>query len=219
MLDDSHITLTPANIIDEVSMDTQLDKSTLRKQLQQRRNNLSSEEQKTYSEITCQRINKSSVFQSAKHIAFYTPVNGEISPLSLSFTHNTREKSFYLPLLSRQHEHHLFFVKINEETRYKNNIYNIPEPIYKDGDILPIEDLDLVIMPLVAADKRGNRLGMGGGYYDRSFEFKKNNKTNKNPLLMGLAYDFQIVTDLVAEDWDVPLDYLASNHALIKIIK
>lgn len=194
-------------------MANSIDKIILRKQLQDQRKALSQIDQKIYSEQICQQIVKSAIFQSARNIAFYTPVKGEASPLPLA---NEPNKTFYLPLLSNQQKHHLFFVSIDEGTQYKNNIYNIPEPIYKNTDILPTTELDLVIMPLVAADKHGSRLGMGGGYYDRSFSFKKDIDVQK-PILMGFAYDFQVVDKLSAESWDVPLDYLASNHELIKV--
>jgi 5-formyltetrahydrofolate cyclo-ligase len=110
----------------------------------------------------------------------------------------------------------LIFVKIDKKTQYKKNIYAIPEPIYTAKDIISSEDLDLVIMPLVATDKEGNRMGMGGGYYDRSFAFKKDKKTNY-PQLLGFAYDFQLISSIYPEPWDVPLDFIASNKEFIEI--
>ena len=66
-------------------------------------------------------------------------------------------------------------------------------------------------------DREGNRLGMGGGYYDRSFEFKTKLSINSKPILMGFAYDFQLVDSLSAEAWDVPLNYIATNKEFISI--
>ena len=193
-----------------------IDKNTLRSQLQQRRSMIRASERKFYSEKICQQTIKSSFFQTAQHIAFYTPVKGEANPLYLQ---KYSDKCFYLPLLSQQKKHHLYFVKIDNDTEYKKNIYGIPEPLHTAEDIIPIKDLDLVIMPLVAMDKKGNRLGMGGGYYDRSFAFKKNLDNLSKPILMGFAYDFQLVDHLTAEKWDVPLDYLVTNKTLIKSLR
>jgi 5-formyltetrahydrofolate cyclo-ligase len=182
-------------------------KKKLRTQLQQQRNALTPPQQAHTSQQICQHITQAKCFKNAQHIAFYTPVKGEATPLPLQ--QNT-EKSYYLPALSTQKKHHLVFVKINPKTRYKNNQYAIPEPLYTAKDTRPAEALDLVIMPLVAVDRTGNRMGMGGGYYDRSFAFKQKQETT-TPLLLGFAYDFQLISKLSAEPWDIPLDYIATN--------
>ncbi len=187
-------------------------RNTLRAQLQQRRYSLSKKQQRDYSKKICQQIiAKSTCFQKAQHIAFYTPVKGEANPLPLQ---KMADKSFYLPVLSLKQAFHLIFVKIDKNTRYRNNKYAIPEPIYNAEDIIAAENLDLIIMPLVAMDRQGNRLGMGGGYYDRSLAFKKEAKTNA-PQLLGFAYDFQLVDKLTAKAWDVPLDFMATNKEFI----
>ncbi len=192
-------------------MTTENKRNTLRIQLQQRRSSLSKKQQTDYSKKICQQVIQSNCFQKAQSIAFYTPVKGEASPLPLQQMAN---KSFYLPVLSSQQAFHLIFVKIDKNTRYKNNKYAIPEPIYNTEDIIAAENLDLIIMPLVAMDRTGNRLGMGGGYYDRSLAFKKEAKTNA-PQLLGFAYDFQLVDQLIAQAWDVPLDFIATNKEFI----
>ncbi len=192
-------------------MTTETKRNKLRTQLQQRRSSLSERQQAGYSKKICQQIIKSNCFQKAQRIAFYTPVKGEASPLPLQQMAN---KSFYLPVLSSQQAFHLIFVKIDKNTQYKNNKYGIPEPIYNAKDIIAAENLDLIIMPLVAMDRKGNRLGMGGGYYDRSFAFKKEAKIN-SPQLLGFAYDFQLVDELSAKAWDVPLDFMATNKEFI----
>ncbi len=61
-------------------------------------------------------------------------------------------------------------------------------------------------MPLVGFDQFKNRIGMGGGFYDRTLSFKKRQQNYKNPKLVGLAFDCQEVAKLNAEPWDVPLD-------------
>jgi len=195
-------------------MNHHIEKDSLRLRLQQQRKSLSTAQRDRLSYDICQQISTSSIFQSAQHIAFYTPVKGEANPL---FLQKNTDKDFYLPLLSSHKKHHLFFVEIDDKTHYKNNIYGIPEPLYQTKDIMPIERLDLVIMPLVAMDREGNRLGMGGGYYDRSFAFKKNLSADSKPLLIGFAYDFQLVDRLNAEEWDVPLNYFATNTEFVCI--
>jgi 5-formyltetrahydrofolate cyclo-ligase len=183
-------------------------KDQLRSQLQQQRQALTKPQQSVYSQQICQQVTQSDCFQNAQHIAFYTPVKGEANPLPLQ--QEAANKSFYLPVLSPIKKFHLIFVKINANTCYENNIYSIPEPLYTSQDIIATEDLDLVIMPLVATDRTGNRMGMGGGYYDRSFAYKQT-ATISTPKLLGFAYDFQLISKLSAEPWDIPLDYIATN--------
>ncbi|MBT6938524.1 MAG: 5-formyltetrahydrofolate cyclo-ligase [Candidatus Marinimicrobia bacterium] len=95
----------------------------------------------------------------------------------------------------------LKFAKVGEN--FRKNQYGILEPI--SDDIISAEQLDILFMPLVGFDKNKNRIGMGGGYYDRTLAFK-NQKTVKNPKLYGLAFDCQQVEKLETQDWDVPLD-------------
>ena len=71
--------------------------------------------------------------------------------------------------------------------------------------------LDVVIAPLVAFDESLNRLGMGGGYYDRTFAFRKRARVLRRPVLIGVAYSFQRVDRLQPENWDVPLDVVITE--------
>lgn len=188
-------------------------KKKLRTQLQQQRNALTQQQQMQASQQICQHITPTNCFKTAQKIAFYTPVNGEANPL---FLQQDNEKSYYLPVISSQKKHALLFVKITAKTCYQNNQYAIPEPIYSEKETLPAEALDLVIMPLVAVDKAGNRMGMGGGYYDRSFAFRKKQGI-KTPQLLGFAYDFQLINQVIAEPWDVPLDFIATEKGFMRI--
>lgn len=83
---------------------------------------------------------------------------------------------------------------------YRNK-YKILEPYFQSKDIIPIHDLDVVIVPLVAFDKTGSRLGMGGGFYDC---FLTNWKIN-NFIPIGFSYDFQLVDNIPKQYWDVSL--------------
>ena len=89
------------------------------------------------------------------------------------------------------------------------NTVGILEPVYKKRDLKPPSALEIVLVPLVAFDKNFNRVGMGGGYYDRAFAFSKFRKNWHKPLLVGVAYSFQEVDKINSKAWDVPL------HAVI----
>lgn len=89
------------------------------------------------------------------------------------------------------------------------NRYGIPEPVVEPAATLAPEAMSLVLLPLLGFDRAGNRLGMGGGYYDRSFAFRRGRPAP--PRLVGVAYACQEVPALDAQDWDVPLDALATE--------
>jgi len=94
------------------------------------------------------------------------------------------------------------------------NRYGIPEPDVPEGAQLRADELHLVLLPLLAFDAAGQRLGTGGGYYDRSFAFRRD--APAPPLLVGVGYGFQCVPSLPAEAWDVPLDAAISDDATVR---
>ncbi len=154
---------------------------------------------------------------NAKSIGTYYSVRGEADPANLiaEAKKEKTNKEFYLPVLSTDKQQGLLFGQLTPNVEYKNNKFSIPEPIIKENDLVNGEHLDLILVPLLGFDKKGNRLGMGGGFYDRCFAFKKHKKNTT--LLMGLAYDFQEIDKLKPESWDVRLDLIATETQLIDL--
>lgn len=95
------------------------------------------------------------------------------------------------------------------------NRFGILEPA-AIGAPMPAKQFDVVLVPLVAFDRAGNRLGMGAGFYDRAMAFRLNNPKTLRPLLVGLAHHFQEVNSLNAQAWDVPLDVILTDRELIR---
>lgn len=176
----------------------------LRKQIRRQRSKLPKANQQQLAQQAVQHLSRHRIFRSAWNIAVYLPVRGEADPRSLlKFAHP--KQRFFLPVLSLSHDSKLIFVEWNGQTRFRKNQFNIPEPLLAKRRILNPNQLDLVITPLVAFDSHGSRLGMGGGFYDRSFAIKHYRQTTK-PYLVGFAYPFQQVKLLERQTWDVPLD-------------
>ena len=92
------------------------------------------------------------------------------------------------------------------------NEFGIPEPAVSPRALIPARQLDVVFAPLVAFDLSGNRLGMGGGYYDKTFSFLTHRTKWRKPHLVGIAYDFQQVGNLDHFPWDVPLGSIITDH-------
>lgn len=85
-----------------------------------------------------------------------------------------------------------------------NNRYGIPEPSVSGDRLLEAAQLTMVAVPMVGFDDTGQRLGMGGGWYDRSFAFRRD--VRPPPRMVGVAFDFQRLDGLNAAEWDIPMD-------------
>lgn len=160
-------------------------------------------------------LSTSPVFKNSRHIAFYLANGGEIDPQPLLQKAWQLNKSCYLPILDGNGENRLFFAPYTQESRLIDNRYGIPEPEHETQHQHPAVQLDLVLVPLVAIDSQGNRLGMGKGFYDRTFEFLQSVPRPGKPVLIGLAHSFQQVEQIDINPWDVALDGVANENELI----
>ncbi|MDB6096248.1 MAG: 5-formyltetrahydrofolate cyclo-ligase [Francisellaceae bacterium] len=145
------------------------------------------------------------IFHSSQHIAGFYPVNGEVDCLTLLNLAHQLNKNCYLPKIDILNKNNLCFIEYRPGDPLKKNQFGILEPDLKDRKKILSQDLDLVLMPLVAFDGKGNRLGMGKGYYDYTFSFLLNKPLIKFPKLIGLAYEFQKILRLPNEPWDIPM--------------
>lgn len=148
----------------------------------------------------CQTLPELAISQ---HIALYLSNDGEIDTQPLIELLWSQGKQVYLPVLHPFSPGHLLFLHYHQHTPMMTNKYGIFEPKLDQTQVKPIEQLDLVFTPLVGFDSQGHRLGMGGGYYDRSLA--RWFATGVGPTPIGLAHDCQHVERLPTEEWDVPL--------------
>jgi len=194
-------------------LDQSAQKKLLRLQLRQQRSELSSEFQKIASETITQQLAQLSFIQAATHIAYYWPSRHECDPCQLAEL--LPNKIYYLPVINKETQLLEFYPHLPEETLQPNQ-FNILEPSIENKTPIQAKDLEIVLVPLLGFDTQGNRLGMGGGYYDRSFAFLKSS-TDKHPLLIGLAYEFQKLDPAPYNDWDIGLNYIITEAQLYKI--
>jgi 5-formyltetrahydrofolate cyclo-ligase len=134
------------------------------------------------------------------------PLNLVIPPLA------ARGQQFLLPVLGEGKR--LRFAPWQSGDAVLPNRHGIPEPV-EPAELFEPFQLDLVFVPLLGFDRRGHRLGQGGGYYDRSFAFLNEQVRPTEPLLVGIAYSFQELPQIKDEAWDVPLDFVATELELI----
>ncbi|MGP4845729.1 5-formyltetrahydrofolate cyclo-ligase [Marinobacter sp. 1Y8] len=181
------------------------DRRQLRRILRQRRRNLTPLQQRQASRSLVRQLMRHFSTSKARHIGLYLPNDGEIDPRDFTTEARRRGIHVYLPVLHPVLGNQLWFYRYNPGTRLAPNRFGIPEPSARNEQRRAPWALDAVLMPLVGFDLNGGRLGMGGGFYDRTFAFKRRG-ASRPPRLIGLAHDVQQVTRLPTASWDVPMD-------------
>ena len=184
-------------------MDT-LSRTELRKHLRRKRRSLSFEQQQQASEQLALNLLKHPDLHRARHIGIYLANDGEIDPHLYIDLARRKGIHFYLPILHPIYPGKLVFSPYFDGIQLSANRFGIPEPPFPRSRRRPAWALDAVLFPLVGFDESGGRLGMGGGFYDRTFAFSRI-RPGMAPKLIGLAHDFQKVRELPIEPWDVPL--------------
>ncbi len=163
------------------------------------------------------QLKRSGLLHRYKHFAIYLDADGEL-PTGLIIQHLlSYRKRVYLPVLYPFGKNRLWFVAFDKNSRKKINRFKIIEPA-GIARRKPAVNIDVIFMPLVAFDTNGNRLGMGGGFYDRTLSDCKKQGKNKKPLLIGLAHELQKTTRLQTNKWDIPLDSVITKQQLYKFI-
>ncbi len=149
------------------------------------------------------------IYREAQKVAAYFAVNGEIGLQTLIDHALAAGKQVYLPNLDQQA---LRFSPYFRDQKMRINKYRLPEPDVGDDEMLRPDELDLVLAPLVVFDADCNRIGMGGGFYDRSFAMRKNPGVDR-PVLIGVAHELQKVDQILPQEWDVRLDMIVTEQA------
>jgi 5-formyltetrahydrofolate cyclo-ligase len=160
------------------------------------------------------KICASPEYLTARRIALYLSSDNEIDCRLIIKAAWRAGKKCFLPVLRTDNPkaHQMDFVSFTPGTPLGFNRYSILEP--QKAAKITISSLDLVIVPLVAFDRCGHRIGMGGGYYDRAFEFTRTQKkllsAPKLPILVGAAYRLQQVRSIRPRSWDVSLSSIVA---------
>ncbi len=145
--------------------------------------------------------------------------DGEIDPWNAILSAWRRHKNVYVPVVSHLGWERLWFVPATPDCTWKTNRFGIPEPVISRRWWLRASSLDIILLPLVAFDEQGNRLGMGGGFYDRALAFLLNRQYLRQPRLYGLAHSFQQTDELPKRHWDVPLDGIITEQQVLQFRK
>ncbi|MCL7713090.1 5-formyltetrahydrofolate cyclo-ligase [Stenotrophomonas mori] len=185
------------------------DRQDLRQQLRQRRRDIAPAARIAAAETLAARLLALPFAGVAGHVAGYWAMDGEIALHRWQMQLPPRQ-TYCLPVL---HGRLLRFAPWQPGQPLANNRYGIPEPDVDPAQALRPEEMALVVAPLVGFDAQGRRLGMGGGWYDRSFAFRQ--RQAAPPWLVGVGFSVQQVPSLPARDWDVAVDALCTELATL----
>ncbi|AHG19345.1 5-formyltetrahydrofolate cyclo-ligase [Chania multitudinisentens RB-25] len=176
-------------------------RQTIRNEIRQRRRALTAAQQHDFALQIAVRVTQHPRLQAAQHIAVFLSFDGELDTHPLIKQLWQLGKQVYLPVLHPFNPGNLLFLRYSPNTPLVHNRFNILEPVLDVRTVLPVSLLDIVLTPLVAFDSAGQRLGMGGGFYDRTLQ----NWQHHGPYPIGLAHDCQHIEQLPVEQWDIPL--------------
>jgi 5-formyltetrahydrofolate cyclo-ligase len=192
------------------------DSSTIRARKRALRNQLTRQQHSAHAVELANQVCRQQAFLNSNRIACYLANDGEIDPDHIIRTAWHLRKQVYLPVLS-PFQKKLYFAPYSRGMAMNLNRFDIPEPACSPVNWVTAWQLDLMLLPLVAFDESGNRLGMGGGFYDRSLAYRQSRTRSVRPKLIGLAHELQREPALAANSWDIPLDMIATEDRVIHV--
>ena len=181
------------------------DRDAIRRELRTARAALSSRQVTDAAAALSERVGALPGYANASSLTAYLAMPGEMDPGPAMRRALDDGKICYVPVISGKR---LRFAPWTPDSLMRENRFGILEPAIETEQLLLPAALDLVLVPLVAFDVYGNRVGMGGGYYDRSFADRK---AGDRRVLAGIAHEMQKIDLLETQPWDVPLDCIITE--------
>ncbi|MGI9258194.1 MAG: 5-formyltetrahydrofolate cyclo-ligase [Gammaproteobacteria bacterium] len=185
------------------------DRKAARRRIAAKRRSLSETERRHAEQRVAHCLRHLPAMRRARHVSVYLAVNGELALDAFIARASSRAIQLYAPVLNGDE---LRFGLLEDNTPLKLNGFGIPEPL--GGPYIDPRSLDIVLTPLVGFDERGVRLGMGGGYYDRSFRFLGSRSNWRKPKLVGIGFEFQYFEKIKPRDWDIGLSNAVTETEL-----
>ncbi len=178
----------------------------LRPVIRQQRRTLPACLQLQHGQAVCRHLQRQPAIRRAQQVGIYLAIDGELDLRPFRQWLLATGRQAWLPVLAGQR---LVFRPWPRTAPMGRNRYGIAEPLA--GPVVSAQALDVLLMPLVACDRRGNRLGMGAGWYDRSLAAIH---PETRPWLVGVAHQFQQIDCIEPDPWDIPLDALVTEQGL-----
>jgi len=186
-------------------------KARLRAELRDKRRSLTRIQRRAADRRLCQNIRRIPVYRRAHNVAVFLAFDGEPSLAGLYAGTLANERRFNVPVIKGKR---MWFAPLRSTPQTRKNSFGILEPSHQTRTLTCA--LDIVLVPLVGFDDFGNRLGMGGGFYDRHFSFLRTRAHFCRPRLIGVAYESQRVSKLPTDPWDVPMWAVVTDRGIHK---
>ena len=186
-------------------------KALVRREMRRLRKELSAAEHAERSLRATKFITRLSRFRHGSRVALTLSFDRETDTAALIVAARRRGVRLYTPVVVGKRQRRLRFCPLSDRTR--RGTYGILIPQRTAKALCP-RWFDLIVVPLVGVDRDGRRLGMGGGYYDTAFAFRRQRTAWRGPRLVGLAFDCQRAESVHAQPWDLKLDELATETGL-----
>ncbi|HAD05206.1 MAG: 5-formyltetrahydrofolate cyclo-ligase [Desulfuromonadales bacterium GWC2_61_20] len=183
-------------------------KHSLREQMLEHRCRLTAATLQQLSDLIQSQFVELPEFLAADVVALYAPVRNEVATAELFRAGRKMGKRLLFP---RVFGKHLEFVEVSDWSELHSGAFGIAEPT--GSNVVDSAAIDLMVLPGLAFDRRGHRLGYGKGYYDRYWQ-----QQPRHGLLLGLAFDFQVVDRLPVEHHDIQLDLLVTETSLLRFV-
>ena len=190
-------------------------RAALRQQMRAVRNAISPRTRLRAAKNLNKQANRLGCFHRSRVFACYLPSDGEIDTRPLILSALGKRKRLALPVVDRSADGGMRFAEWAPGMPTMRSDFGIREPLRADRQYIAPGTLDVVLLPLVAFDPGGNRLGMGGGYYDRCFSFLSG-RPKRRPVLVGVAYEAQKVEKLDTQPWDIPLSWVITEGGIYR---
>jgi 5-formyltetrahydrofolate cyclo-ligase len=189
----------------------------LRQDMRKRRRSLSPAERRLAAQSFRTIAQRFRMLRPGMHVALYNPYGSEADCAPLIDLARARGCKVYVPRIVSCRDSEMQFVAYRSNSPLRLNRHGIGEPRVHSGPLRPINRLDLVVLPVVAVDQRGYRLGSGAGFYDRALQHLREGRGWRKPKLIALAYDLQRIDHLDAHPWDVPVDAILTETGLYRL--
>lgn len=189
-------------------------KHNLRKTLRAKRRALSAHDHALRSKLAALGLARLAAFKSGARVAVYLPVRAETDTAALVAAARRRGIRLFVPVVTDVRHRRLRFHPLTDKTRPGTYGIRVPETCSRRGEAVRPRWFNLVVVPLVGVDHQGHRLGMGGGFYDRAFAFRRLRRRWMGPHLVGLAFDCQKVESISRDLWDLRLDAVATESGI-----
>lgn len=193
-----------------MTLPSSFERHEIRQHVRHLRRALSAAQQEQAADLLAEHAINFAPVTAARNIALFLSVDGELNTRPLIAKLWQLKKRVFLPVLHPFSPGNLLFIRYTPETLLVTNKLGIPEPPLDIRQMAILDDLDVMMVPLVAFDRAGQRLGMGGGFYDRTLQHWQQHGF----LPVGLAHDCQRVDKLPVEAWDVPLPAIMTPSKL-----